>query len=248
MSNKHDANVQKSSLLNFQIGLIASLLCIYILLEIPIQRPFPPIVEDPDPLTEPSYVWDGKFKEHRMSPKVAVVRKKKHKPVVDPDEYKQVPDDTELVGIKNAVINLLPNEPTSFDPNSLEPVDTDPPVEKVIFIAVEEVPIFPGCEGLDSNEERAACFSERIQKHVSKKFNSGLGQRYGLKGRQKIDVQFEVGKDGFIQNIRVRAPHKALEKEAIRVTKSFPKMIPGKQRGEPVAVEYQLPIIFQIQD
>ncbi|TDA93225.1 energy transducer TonB, partial [Halomonas marinisediminis] len=37
-----------------------------------------------------------------------------------------------------------------------------------------------------------------------------------------------------------------LEKEAIRVVKSLPKMIPAKQRGVPVGVKYTLPITLEV--
>ncbi|MDR3328447.1 MAG: energy transducer TonB, partial [Prevotellaceae bacterium] len=35
--------------------------------------------------------------------------------------------------------------------------------------------------------------------------------------------------------------------EAIRVVKSMPKWIPGKQLGKPVRVYYTCPIIFKLQ-
>ena len=38
MSKKHDANVKKNTLVNFQIGLIASLLFTYLLFEIPTKK------------------------------------------------------------------------------------------------------------------------------------------------------------------------------------------------------------------
>ncbi len=47
--------------------------------------------------------------------------------------------------------------------------------------------------------------------------------------------------------MRSRASHPELVKEAVRVIKKLPKMIPGEQRGKKVAVPYSLPIIFQVQ-
>jgi hypothetical protein len=49
---------------------------------------------------------------------------------------------------------------------------------------------------------------------------------------------------GHVFDIRARAPHKALEAEAIRVIALLPKITPGFQFGEPVIVPYSLPIIF----
>ena len=80
------------------------------------------------------------------------------------------------------------------------------------------------------------------------KFNTGLGERYGLAGLQRIYTLFEVSPAGVIQNIQIRAPHPGLEKEARRVINLLPEVTPGKQRGREVTVKYQLPIVFKIQE
>ena len=70
----------------------------------------------------------------------------------------------------------------------------------------------------------------------------------GLSGKQRIFVQFKINKGGNVVDVRARAPHPRLEREAVEVVKSLPKMTPGKQRGKPVGVLYSLPILFQVQD
>jgi hypothetical protein len=45
----------------------------------------------------------------------------------------------------------------------------------------------------------------------------------------------------------VRASHRDLEKEALRVINLIPKMEPGRQNGEAVSTSYLLPIIFKVQ-
>ena len=47
--------------------------------------------------------------------------------------------------------------------------------------------------------------------------------------------------------MRSRAPHPALEAEAIRIISMLPKMQPGVHDGKKVIVPYSLPIIFQVQ-
>ena len=89
--------------------------------------------------------------------------------------------------------------------------------------------------------------SEKIQKFVQKKFNTELAGDLGLEGRQRISVQFKIDKNGNVVNVRARAPHPKLQEEAIKVVKSLPKMIPGKQRGQAVGVLYSLPILFQVE-
>jgi protein TonB len=121
-------------------------------------------------------------------------------------------------------------------------------VEEVPFSLVEDVPVFPGCENKKNNEARKKCMSEKITQIVVRRFNTDLAGDLGLSGRQRISVIFKVGKTGNITDVMTRAPHPRLAKEAKRVVGLIPKMKPGKQRGNPVVVQYSLPIIFTVQD
>ncbi len=123
----------------------------------------------------------------------------------------------------------------------------DEEIADVPFAVIENVPIYPGCEKKKSNNEKKQCMSEKIQKFVQKKFNTELAGELGLEGRQRISVQFKIDKNGNVVNVRARAPHPKLQQEAIKVVKSLPKMIPGKQRGQAVGVLYSLPILFQVE-
>jgi len=89
--------------------------------------------------------------------------------------------------------------------------------------------------------------SSKISEFINKKFNSDLASDLGLEGRQRIAVQFKIDKSGRVTDVRARAPHPRLEKEAMEVVQSLPNMTPGKQRGKPVGVLYSLPIVFDIQ-
>ena len=119
--------------------------------------------------------------------------------------------------------------------------------EEVPFAIIENVPVYPGCTG--SNDELKKCMSKKITKHVNKKFDLDLAQELNLEpGRKRIRVGFKIDKNGNITNIRAAAPHPRLEKEAIRIIKSLPRMKPGKQRNKPVIVTYNLPITFNIEE
>ena len=118
---------------------------------------------------------------------------------------------------------------------------------EVPFAVIEQIPVFPGCENL-SREEQKACVSNGIAKHVNRNFNTELATQLGLTGRQRINVIFKVDTEGHVTGIRSRAPHPKLEEEAIRVIKTLPQMTPGKQKGKAVVVPYSLPIIFEVQD
>ncbi|PIV94965.1 MAG: blaR1 peptidase M56 family protein [Flavobacteriaceae bacterium CG_4_10_14_3_um_filter_33_47] len=117
---------------------------------------------------------------------------------------------------------------------------------EVPFAVIDQVPVFPGCESLTSNIEQKECMSKEISMFVSKNFNTNIGKEYGLVGKQRINVIFKINQEGNIVDVRSRAPHPALEAEAIRVIKMLPKMLPGKQRGKVVTVPYSLPIIFMV--
>jgi len=113
------------------------------------------------------------------------------------------------------------------------------------FAIIEEVPIYPGCEG--TKEELRLCLQEKITKHVNTNFNSDLASDLNLSpGVKRIFVMFKIDKDGTITEVKARAPHKALQEEAIRVVNLLPQMIPGKQKGENVGVKYSLPIAFKV--
>ena len=103
---------------------------------------------------------------------------------------------------------------------------------EVPFGVIDQVPLFPGCESLSTNEEQKDCMSKEISMHVNKNFNTKLADELKLIGRQRIHVIFKINREGDIVDVRSRAPHPALEAEAIRVIKTLPKMIPGKQKGK----------------
>ncbi|MEO1548792.1 MAG: energy transducer TonB, partial [Bacteroidota bacterium] len=122
-------------------------------------------------------------------------------------------------------------------------VAADDEHEEVPFSVIEDVPVFPGCENA---EDQRQCFQEMMQKHVRKNFKyPELAQEMGLQGR--VSVLFVIQKDGTIGNVRMRGPHKSLEKEASRIISKLPRMTPGKQRGNPVKVPFAIPIVFKLQ-
>ena len=118
---------------------------------------------------------------------------------------------------------------------------------EVPFAVIDEVPTFDECKQLATNIEKKDCMSSAIANHVSKNFNTKLAKELNLKGKQRISVVFVIANDGTIKSAKARAPHPALEAEAIRVVESLPKMTPGKYNGKNVNVPYSLPIIFQVQ-
>ena len=103
-------------------------------------------------------------------------------------------------------------------------------VEDEVFTIVENMPEIPG--GINKY------LSENVKFPPAARAN-------GIQG--KVYVNFTVGKDGKIRDIKIlRGVHDLLDKEAIRVVKAMPSWKPGKQRGKPVSVSYNLPINFKL--
>ena len=103
-----------------------------------------------------------------------------------------------------------------------------------IFEVVEQPPSFPGGD---------AALMEYLNNNIS---YPAIAVDMKIQG--KVSCSFVVGKDGSIQDVRVeRSVDGSLDKEAVRVIKSMPRWIPGRQGGNAVKVKYYLPVTFRLQ-
>lgn len=165
-----------------------------------------------------------------------------------PEQIVKVEDEVEVVEtvIESTETDELEAIVVDIEEEVISVEEEEEVIEDVPFVVIENVPVFPGCKG--NNTELRTCFSAEMKKFVSKKFNTELASDLGLDSGsiQKIFVVFKIDKNGNIVNIQARAPHKKLKEEAIRVIKLLPKMIPGSQRGKAVGVKYGLPIVFKV--
>jgi protein TonB len=107
-------------------------------------------------------------------------------------------------------------------------------VEAEVFLIVEEPPQFPGGE--------AALYKwlgENLKYPEEAK-------ELGIQGR--VFVSFVVEPDGSTSNAVVkRGIGGGCDEEALRIVRAMPKWAPGKQRGQPVRVQFNLPIKFTLQ-
>ncbi|TXE19376.1 hypothetical protein ES692_03595 [Psychroserpens burtonensis] len=120
--------------------------------------------------------------------------------------------------------------------------------DKVPFLALDKAPTAENCESQTTEKESKTCFSDFISQYVNKNFNTNVASKLGLVGKQRINVIFQIDKDGSIKNVKARAPHPDLEVEAKRVISSLPQFKPGEMNGKAVIVNYSLPILFQVQE
>ncbi len=242
-SQKHDANLQKNSTLYFQIGLILCLMGTYALFEMQFQDHKIAVIGDGD-------VAEKVVIDYVLPFEVEVIKPKGPKllPSKDlKDVLKVVVDDIPII---EKIVNTpdAPDaQPEPIDPGSLKEIDnelTKGPMF-VDFIKIEKSPIYPGCEKQITNDDRKKCMSQKINKLVNRQFNTNIASQYGLSGIQKIHTQFTIDKNGTVVDIKARAPHPALEKEAQRIIDKIPHMKPGYQRNIAVGVIYNLPITFR---
>lgn len=241
-SQKHDVNLQKNSMLYFQVGLIICLLFTFGLFEMTFKTHIPVVTKLDIPI-EQDFTVIPLIKTVKPTPEEPVKQKK----IKQSQDFIEAPDDKVL----EQVLEKLVDEPISnspdVNPDFTELVEEPVIDEPVGFISVEVVPVYPGCEKRKTNSAKRKCMSEKITKLVQRKFNTGLGGELGLFGTQTIRTQFKIDKTGNVIDIKARGTHAKLESEAERVINIIPKMIPGKQQDKNVSVIYTLPIVFQVQ-
>ena len=114
-------------------------------------------------------------------------------------------------------------------------IDEKPKEEETkVFDVVEQMPSFPGGEG-----ELMKFLNSHIKYPV-------VAEENGIQGR--VVCTFVVERDGSITDVKViKSVDPSLDKEAMRVLKSMPKWIPGKQNGSAVRVKYTVPVTFRLQ-
>ncbi|MBL0125880.1 MAG: energy transducer TonB [Flavobacteriales bacterium] len=103
----------------------------------------------------------------------------------------------------------------------------------LVFTIVEEMPAFPGGEA-------------ELFKYLSKAVKyPQMAQDAAVGG--VVYMTFVVDENGKVRDPKVlRGIGGGCDQEAIRVVKAMPEWEPGKQRGKPVRVQYNLPIRFTL--
>ncbi len=118
--------------------------------------------------------------------------------------------------------------------NGQKPDDTLPAMDtgNEVFMVVEDMPVF---RNGNAGEFRNFIFENlRYPVYASQKEIQG-----------RVFVQFTVEKDGKVSNARiVRSAHPDLDAETLRVVMESPEWTPGRQRGQPVNVQFTFPVVF----
>ncbi|MBR6494374.1 MAG: TonB family protein, partial [Prevotella sp.] len=101
------------------------------------------------------------------------------------------------------------------------------------FEIVEKMPEFPG-----GDKALLEFLSKNIKYPVE-------AQKKGLQGR--VVLGFVVEKDGSLSDVKTaKSVDPLLDEEAMRVVKSMPKWLPGRQNGKSVRVKFNVTILFKL--
>jgi periplasmic protein TonB len=110
-------------------------------------------------------------------------------------------------------------------------VEEEEVAEDVIFTVVEDQPSFPG-----GDEARMRFLQENLRYPT-------MAREAGIQGT--VFVTFVVERDGSVTDVRVlRGIGGGLDEEAVRVVRMMPRWNPGRQRGQAVRVQFNMPIRF----
>jgi protein TonB len=147
--------------------------------------------------------------------------------VVKDEEVEEPPPTQEEV--KEVQVSTVTQEGEKILDLPPDPVDPD---AGKIFTVVEEMPSFPGGE-------------EELFKYLAKIKYPAIARENGISGR--VYVTFVVDKDGKIKDVKkLRGIGGGCDEEAIRVVSAMPDWKPGRQNGRNVAVQYNLPVNFNL--
>ncbi len=104
-----------------------------------------------------------------------------------------------------------------------------------VFTIIESMPEYPGGMG-------------KLMSFLAKNLKYPLlAKQKGIQG--SVYVQFVIEADGSISNLKVlRGIGGGCDEEAMRVVSKMPKWTPGKQKGKPIRVSYNLPVKFTLQN
>lgn len=158
---------------------------------------------------------------------------KKDEEVSENDEMKSQEELTNTKGIMS-IADVVGNDDVNGQDIAEVKVAVTQVEEEKVYDVIEQMPQFPGGEG-----ELLGYIGKNLKYPV-------IAQENGIQGT--VIVRFVVSKTGAVDKVEVlRSLDPACDREAIRVVRSLPNWIPGKQNGVNVSVYYTLPIKYKLE-
>jgi periplasmic protein TonB len=144
---------------------------------------------------------------------------------IKPEDVKQLMTaDQAQTEVKNEEVSAVPEI-------QVEVKEEEVPVE--IFIAVEEMPVYPGGD---------AAMLKYINENT---LYPEAARENNVQGT--VTVRFVVNYKGIVEQVSlIKGVDPALDNEAMRVVKSLPQWKPGKQSGRAVNVAFSVPVKFTL--
>lgn len=221
------ADLEKSRFILFEIGLIVALALVLLafnwksydktITELYKQRAVD-LTEEIIPITEQKAPEPPKVEAPKVFSSIKIV------------EDEAVIDDDIIINAEADQTTEIPE----YVPVTIEKREEEIVEEEEIFYVVESQPEYPG-----GDKAMYEYLANNLDYPESAK-------EAGIQGR--VFVAFVVEKDGSISNVRVlRGIGGGCDEEAVKVVQNMPRWTPGKQRGIPVRVHFNLPIKFTLQ-
>ncbi len=164
-----------------------------------------------------------------------------------PFENMDIDPETVMQEVKREIAKEDPGPPPPPPPPPPLPKETEPP----FFVVAERMPMFPGCDDDMPYAERKVCSDKKMLEFIYQNIKFPAIAR-----ENRIDgtavVSFIVEKDGTVAELKVlRDPGARLGEEALRVVNLMNVQgkiwTPGRQAGENVRVQFNLPVKFRLQ-
>jgi periplasmic protein TonB len=190
----------------------------------PMDKAVPPPPPPPPPPPETPKVDTKKF----LPPEIVEVAEKEE-PIVEQKE---------LVNSKVA------DETVKGDPNAVEEIKDETPVEKEEVVeVVREEEVFTVVEQNAEFQGGQSAMGKFLQKNLR---YPPAAQRANVSGR--VFLSFIVDRNGEISDVNViKGLGFGCDEEAVRVVKAMPRWNPGKQSGRAVKSKFNLPISFVLE-
>lgn len=243
----------KNSLIYFQVGLIATMVVVLLMLEFNfMSREKEVVVYTPtEPTFEKEYIYTpvvvkSPVQETKAETKVV-------KPVVKfpNDPVKIQVEEDEVVIPKQTIstenTNEFSNEESTTTASSNTPVDNNNTISTYNSMNVEQLPMFKACKGLPKSQQKD-CFDEQLTKAIMKHLTYPDADRSARK-QGMATIEFVINENGMITNIKSISNGRAtpdMELAAKKALAKLPKLEPAKQGDTPVKIKYAIPIQFKL--
>jgi protein TonB len=188
---------------------------------------------------------------------------------INEEEKVELPEEPPYVFINNDVIRTSqPPKPMpkklpepKGDVNIVEVKELPKQEEQKKKIDIEDLLVPDGDFKIPDEKVEDNSVYDPFALEVSPKFNGGMDafykyvgnaieypsfeQRRNIEGR--VILSFVIEKDGSLSQVEVmKGVSEGIDKEAIRVLENAPKWEAGRQRGQAVRVQMQIPIYFKL--